>query len=386
MKAKENETFWKLRYALDERLKRLLIDVNSTWINCFIGLFLGECLDLNYKKMFKQIEDEIMNYAAANNLNCLNQNLLKVICESLIYLKEEAFNHAMVSLFKPKNRFEDLYDHCLAIAKKHLKFKTLEELKENVMKSVTFGPVGLITGSTLENFPFESLFCVRMMNLEVFRVPSVRFLNWMYMNLQKTNQRIKQGVSDKDVYFLLNPSNNLSYTEDFFKIKFEELKNQANCNWDGLIGKIPQQNELQKALQSKDIYIYLGHNSGLRYLGKLCENSVNCLSLIIGCSSAALFNKDQMVEPFGSSYYFLINFCPTYLGCLWNVTDRDIDKFVERFLKHTFRIYDQEASNNNIEKCTSIAKAVALSRNICKLKYLNGSAPVIRGLPISMKD
>lgn len=106
---------------------------------------------------------------------------------------------------------------------------------------------------------------------------------------------------------------------------------------------------------------------------------------MIGCSSAALSNQDQMVEAFGSSYYFLINGCPTYLGCLWNVTDRDIDRFAERLLRHTFRIYDLEDGNNNIEKCASIAKAVALSRNICRLKYLNGSAPVIRGLPISMK-
>ena len=115
---------------------------------------------------------------------------------------------------------------------------------------------------------------------------------------------------------------------------------------------------------------------------------MNCLSLVIGCSSAALTNQDQMVESFGSSYYFLLNGCPSYLGCLWNVTDRDIDRFAERFLKHTFKTYDQvdENKNNCIEKCSSITKAVALSRSVCKLKYLNGSAPVIRGLPISMKS
>ena len=332
--------------------------------------------------MFKQIEGRIADYATKNNLTCRNQDLLRVVCESFIYLKEESFNHAMVSLFKPKNHFEDLYDQCLKVVEKFFKFNTLEELKETVIKQVTFGPVGLITGSTLENFPFESLFCLRMLNLEIFRIPSVRFLNWMYINLRRTNQRIKQGVSDKDVYYLINPSNNLSYTEEFFKIKFEDLKKSANCNWDGLIGKTPTQIELQKALENKDIYIYFGHNSGVRYLGKLHECSVNCLSLVIGCSSAALSNQDQMVESFGSSYYFLINGCPTYLGCLWNVTDRDIDRFAERLLKHTFKIYDQEDENNNVEKCTSVTKAVALSRDICKLKYLNGSAPVVRGLPI----
>lgn len=318
-----------------------------------------------------------------NNLTCLNQDLLKVISESLIFLNEESFSHAMITLFEPKNRFEGAFDQCLKIVKKYLKFNTLEELKENITKKIKFGPLGLITGPTLENFPFESLFSLRVLNSEIFRVPSIRFLNWMYANLRKTNQRIKQGVSDKDVYYLINPSNNLSYTEGFFKLKFEGLRNKENCNWDGLIGEIPNQNDLKKALEKKDIYIYFGHNSGVRYLGKLHECNVNCLSMVIGCSSAALSNQDQMVESFGSSYYFLINGCPTYIGCLWNVTDRDIDKFAERLLLHTFKVYDQE---ENIEKCTSITKAVALSRNICKLKYLNGSAPVIRGLPISMRD
>lgn len=79
-----------------------------------------------------------------------------------------------------------------------------------------------------------------------------------------------------------------------------------------------------------------------------------------------------------------------YLGCLWNVTDRDIDRFAERLLKRTFKIYDQDEdknqdSNESMEKCESIAKAVALSRDSCKLKFLNGSAPVLHGLPIKMK-
>lgn len=374
-----------MRHALDERLKKLLIDVNSAWINCFIGLFLGECLEPKCKLIFKQIEDQILNYATDNDLKCKDLDLLKVVCESFIYLKEESFNHAMISLFEPKNRFEELYDRCLEIFKKYFKSNTIEELKETIMKSIKFGPVGLITGNSLENFPFESLFSLRMLNLEIFRIPSIRFLNWMYINLRRTNQRLKHGISDEDVYYLINPSNNLTSTEDFFKIKFEELKKNENLDWDGLIGQIPSQIDLQKALDKKDIYIYFGHNSGVRYLGKLHESSVNCLSLIIGCSSAALSNQDQMVESFGSSYYFLINGCPTYLGCLWNVTDRDIDRFADRLLKHTFKIYDQDDVKTNVEKCKSITKAVALSRNVCKLKYLNGSAPVIRGLPINFR-
>ena len=383
-KEEEWKVFWKLRHALDDRLKRLLFDVDSTWINCFIGMFLGECLDANCQKLFKQIESRLLAYAQANQLTCVAPDLLRVICESFIYLKEESFNHAMVSLFEPKNRFdEQVYDECVALVKNYFEFGILDEVKRHVAKNVSFGPVALITGKTLENFPFESLSCIRKLNQEMFRVPSMRFLNWMYVNLRKTNQRIKNGVSDKEVYYLINPTKNLSSTEDFFKRKFEELKNKDSCNWDGLVGQVPPQKVLQNVLQQKDVYIYLGHNSGTRYLGKLTESVVNCLSLVMGCSSAALSNTDQMVESSGSSYYFLINGCPTYVGCLWNVTDRDIDLFAERLLKRTFKIYDQDKSKE--PKCASITKAIPLSRDACKLRYLNGAAPVVRGLPISMR-
>ena len=368
---------------MDERLKRLLTDVNSTWIGCFIGMFLGECLDENCQKLFREIERHLMSYAKKNYLVCAAPDLLWVVCESFYHLNEESFNHAMVSLFEPKAAFDGVYDKCLALVKKHFKLGTLEELKENITKSIRFGPLALITGPTLENFPFESLFSLRMLNQEVFRVPSVRFLNWMYLNLRRTNERVKQGVSDREVYYLVNPSKNLAFTEHFFRVRFEQLKNLVSCNWDGLIGQIPPEKELQRVLQNKDIYIYLGHGSGFHYLGILNESVVNCLSLVVGCSSAALSNVNQTVESFGSVYDFLMNGCPTYVGCLWNVTSSDVDRFTERLLKHTFEVYDAE--ENQLPKFASITKAVSLSRNVCKLKYLNGAAPVIWGLPISMR-
>ena len=344
-------------------------------------MFLGECLDENCQKLFRQIESQVMSYSRTNNLACVSSDLLRVICESFVHLKAESFNHAMVSLFEPKNTFDGVYEECLALVKKHFEFDTLEELKENITKSIPLGPLALTTGATLENFPFESLLCLRRLNQEVFRVPSVRFLNWMYVNLRRTNPRIEQGVSARDVYYLLNPSKDLTHTENQFKFRFEENRN--SCNWNGLVGQAPTPGELQKILHSKDIYIYLGHGSGTRYLGDLNESVVNCLSLVIGCSSAALSNANRMVESYGSSHYFLINGCPIYVGCLWTVADGDIDRFTERLLKQT-KIYDPE--EENAPKCASITKAVPLSRDACKLKYLTGAAPVIWGLPISMRQ
>lgn len=63
-------------------------------------------------------------------------------------------------------------------------------------------------------------------------------------------------------------------------------------------------------------------------------------------------------------------FSPCVMGNLWDVTDRDIDRFFEQLM------------------CTwqsgqSLFADLLASRNACKLEQLIGAAPVIYGLPVS---
>lgn len=98
---------------------------------------------------------------------------------------------------------------------------------------------------------------------------------------------------------------------------------------------------------------------------------------------------------------------------LWDVTDRDIDRLSEDVLKrlhldtahvpHTNKLNASGSSKSaasgrteeggvagltaqigriNLTEGISSVKAVALSRDECKLKYLTGAAPVVYGLPM----
>ncbi len=62
-------------------------------------------------------------------------------------------------------------------------------------------------------------------------------------------------------------------------------------------------------------------------------------------------------------------FSATILGCLWDVTDRDIDSL-------TFFLLEQ------LKAGASLGEALRYGRDLCKLKCLNGAAPVIYGLPV----
>lgn len=75
---------------------------------------------------------------------------------------------------------------------------------------------------------------------------------------------------------------------------------------------------------------------------------------------------------------------------LWDVTDRDIDRFSEAVIKtwlgqsapRTAGRTPASAGDGNVgDSRGSICGAVRASRNVCKLPHLIGAAPVCYGLP-----
>lgn len=65
------------------------------------------------------------------------------------------------------------------------------------------------------------------------------------------------------------------------------------------------------------------------------------------------------------------------LGNLWDVTDKDIDLFtISLFEKLNIVNKKENAENKRVDI------ACRESRNVCKLRYLNGAAPVVYGLPL----
>lgn len=75
---------------------------------------------------------------------------------------------------------------------------------------------------------------------------------------------------------------------------------------------------------------------------------------------------------------------PTLVANLWDVTDRDIDKFTQGVfdrLRLTPDDVGRCSSGSGEMSGTSVVAAIAQSRQLCKLKYLTGAAPVVYGIP-----
>jgi separase len=92
-------------------------------------------------------------------------------------------------------------------------------------------------------------------------------------------------------------------------------------------------------------------------------------------------------------YDLLIARCPCIIGCLWQVTDGEIDRFFLALMEYCFTMKKDEKDKQN-GKFTSrdgtsstslklIAEGMAMARSHCKLQYLTGAAVVSYGLPVA---
>lgn len=79
--------------------------------------------------------------------------------------------------------------------------------------------------------------------------------------------------------------------------------------------------------------MYMGHGAGSQYTTnrEIYERQSGAAAFLFGCSSVKMQQKTS--EPCGLALTFLMSSCPAVFGCLWDVTDRDIDKCVERICK-----------------------------------------------------
>lgn len=84
----------------------------------------------------------------------------------------------------------------------------------------------------------------------------------------------------------------------------------------------------------------MGHGGGTSHLKEkdLYRKKINCLMMLFGCSSVGMCQEGT--EEHGVSFLHLINYCPCIMGCLWTVTDKDVDKLTKSLFEKIKRRRD----------------------------------------------
>ncbi|XP_028654403.2 separin [Erpetoichthys calabaricus] len=343
--------WWEGRWEQEERMKTLLKNMECI-LGCWKIMLQPGCKEAKVSKQAVSLQKQ---------LNSLGLNISLELLEAIL---------PRWQLLSPKEKQSLAAGLCSKQpAEAHALLQAaVDELTNKRVQSKCH--LVLILDKHLQKLSWENIPSLR--SCSVSRLPSWHFLmSYVAMKQHCSQSVLVKGVDPTSGFYVLNPQDNLPGTEERFRDMFT-----SNPQWNGVIGCCPTTEQVQEALVSRDLYIYAGHGAGARFLDGQSILKLHChaVSLLFGCSSAALAVRGEL-DGTGIVLRYLMAGCPLVLGNLWDVTDRDIDRFMKSMLEKWL----------NAGPGASIMDYVLQSREAPKLKCLIGASPIVYGLPVALK-
>ncbi|KAI9786076.1 MAG: hypothetical protein M1816_008104 [Peltula sp. TS41687] len=428
--------WWAEREALDARLKDLLINIENIWLGGFRGLF-SQCprrpdLLSRFQHSFQNILDKYLpsRLKTTRRRKVDRINLAPHILSLFVGLGDPCENEDMdeslmdllyfvvdiLQFHGEHNAYDEIDFDSIVIETKDALRYYYDAAKTDPASSPGSHTV-LILDKGLHVFPWESLPCLD--GLSVSRLPSLECLREP-LSLQQEQTSPFDGecgfsVNKESGTYVLNPSGDLKSTQETLG---KELQSSLQ-NWSSIEQREPTEAEMKRGLESGDLFLYFGHGSGSQYIkARTIRRLDRCaVSFLMGCSSGAL-NDPGEFEPYGTPMNYIHAGCPALVATLWDVTDKDIDRFSQTVFRswgllpppsstkpsgaaHTG---GRKGRSRAVATVTapaaggrrttpspvlastgspvSLTKAVAQARDACVLKYLNGAATVVYGIPV----
>ncbi|KAG5639575.1 hypothetical protein H0H81_012246 [Sphagnurus paluster] len=383
IKAQDQEAraaWWKDRGALDTRLRELLENIEFCWLGAF-----KKTKPRTHKKTVSQSQTQILGRVTFDDafLECfstLSPKCRDEELEDLVYFVLDLYQfHGVPVAIAEVDIIQAVID-LRAVLEDHAQKLSRRKIVKNNDEHLF-----LVLDKNLQGLPWESIPILR--GRSISRIPSVDFLHDRMLFAKYRQQGVSSGkamplkgaiVDPRKGYYILNPSGDLGRTQDRFKGWVDEME---KAGWDGITGHPPSEQQFLNALGSKDLVVYFGHGGGEQYLRshKIRHLPICAATMLWGCSSGALRDMGDF-DRVGTPYNYMLAGSPCLVANLWDVTDRDIDKFSQ----NVFDKLGLTASGSKDwgkREGISVVDAVGQSRESCKLKYLTGAAPIVYGIP-----
>ncbi|MCJ1307842.1 hypothetical protein MMC25_001490 [Agyrium rufum] len=447
--------WWDSRHSLDARLHDLLVNMENIWLGGFRGVFSSDCESIPLRARFEQSLYRILGKHVPSR-----RQIGRAKVEGRITLDPRVLD-LFIALGNPDGQNDldepilDLLYFVIDILQFHGERNAYDEIDFDSIVVETVDALRqyheaflqeshetrishriLILDKATHVFPWESLPCLK--GQAISRLPSLICLRDRILQIHKQQDEIGLDITNpvdglsidsRSTSYILNPSTDLAHTESTFEQPLSSL--QTHSHTTQIVSRAPTSEEFESILSSDSLLLYFGHGSGGQYIRSRDIRKLDkcAVALLMGCSSAKLVEEGEY-EPHGMVYQYLLAGSPAVVGTLWDVTDKDIDRWSEECLKQwgLFPSDDMEKQRGEESPCkggrkakgkvtgvsvpktpgkgrgkakvvedakadqkiedydrkgkVSLDQAVARGREKCFLKYLNGAAPVVYGIPV----
>ncbi|KAF7503271.1 hypothetical protein GJ744_004029 [Endocarpon pusillum] len=431
MKAGSNrqakKLWWATREALDARLASLLENIETLWFGGFRGVFSDqrhdeELLSRFLESLSRTLDRQLPSRRKTGGTSKPRIHLHPYVLELFVALghpDKGDLDDAIMDLlyfvidilqFQDERNAYDEVDFDAIVLEVNDALRSYHEAARDAPAKQGRHTI-LILDKGLDNFPWESLPCLE--GQSVSRMPSLACLQERLLRMRQKDE-ISSGlhIDACNGAYILNPSSDLASTQETLLGPFSH----SLTTYTSIVNRAPSEIEFESCLRDKDLCLYFGHGSGAQYIrGRTIKRLKQCaVTFLMGCSSSKMVECGQF-EPYGVPYNYLSGGSAAVVGTLWDVTDKDIDRFaMETFInwglleRSVVVEKTKESARKRKPKATGRAKrqnagprdrpageqtqtevglddAVAQARDACVLRYLNGAAPVIYGIPVYLK-
>jgi hypothetical protein len=395
--AKEKSAWWSKRTELDEALQKLLAKVEASWFGegSLLPLLLGRPAAGAASFSMPEVTEEeswraeMMRVASSSPPHVLEGRARDQLerctgltiasaptptaadepCESEAQLSKMTVNDLKALMEERGLSFAGLKrkaDYVAALLSPKVSASSSDSKEGGEAASRL--PVILVLDERLQSVPWEGMRCLR--DQPVTRLPALPFL---FSALRAAGGEAGAGTATLGTeggYFVLDPSGDLPSTAATMKPCVDDMRD--SMGWDGVSGEPPSSSALVSALQTRSLFLYCGHGAGELLLGRDEVADLDCraAAILMGCSSGRLKGAGEF-EPVGMASGYLVGGSPAVVANLWDVSDRDIDRYSMALLEDVLR---------NEARC--LASAVAQARSSCKMPYIVGASPVCYGIPL----
>uniref|UniRef100_A0AC34FBZ8 Separase n=1 Tax=Panagrolaimus sp. ES5 TaxID=591445 RepID=A0AC34FBZ8_9BILA len=359
--------FWAVRDQLNKKLENLISDVEYKWLDKFRVLLIpfGN-INEGIEKNLKTAKNILKN--AGFSEERAKANDYKYLLSIFSFIERETFGNPINASLQER-LYQKLTKACP------------ENSFETYLKEDRF--TVLIVSPEISCYPWESL-PIFSANPYVLRIQSFHFFDRL---TKKTMAPLPLNAKSQDSYYILNPGGDLKSTE-------QRISRQMNLKkLDGLKGEFPPAEKFLEVLEKNDFFLYIGHGSGGRYVGPSTIRKALCkaVAILMGCSSVRIEDQGHGFDGISAVNDYTIAGAPCTIGCLWMVTDGEIDKFLINFIERCFTEWSKKISKPVLKSDGNdtvkypyrlLIKAIVQARQACRLKTLTGGSVVVYGIPV----